>query len=125
MKIILGVFYNEARTFQTLKEKFDLSSFSSFAFDGEKPTNWDYEDNIILTVNAALHKCEICYFDLSSIDFTLSQKSFNHYSVLELHLILTTPEYLEKTIFYKDGEIFPKDEVVNWFLFDPFWNQYL
>ena len=124
MKIILGAFYNEGTTFQKLKERFDLISFIGFC-DGHKPTNCASENHIILTVNNALNKCDICYFDLSSIDFCLKAESFTRYSILELHLILTTPEYLDKTVFYKHGQIFPKEEVINWFLFDPFWNQYL
>lgn len=44
---------------------------------------------------------------------------------MELHLVITTPEFLDKTIFYKNGIVIKKETVINWFLFDKYWNQFL
>jgi hypothetical protein len=121
MKIILGVFQ---RSFYALSKKYDLIDFSEF-------TSYKDLHNIggcyylLAKVNGALDECKECYFDLTAVIFELKDLSFNRVTIGELHLVITTPEYLAKTRFFKDGEEFTKEEVVNWFLFDNYWNQYL
>lgn len=121
MKIILGVFQ---RSFYQLLDKYDLIDFACF-------TTYKDLHNIggcqplLMKVNGALRDCEECYFDLTGVYFELKERSFERVTIGELHLVITTPEYLAKTRFFKDGEEYPKEEVLNWFLFDNYWNQYL
>jgi len=121
--IILGVFYNEQGTFQKLKDRTLSESFVDF--EDFKPTAHFCVNSVLNIVHLALVRCEICHFDLSAVKLELESDSFRKYTLMELHLVITTPEFLDKTIFYQNGEVMKKETVINWFLFDKYWNQFL
>lgn len=123
MKIILGVF---GKSYQHLKSTYDLISYSQFNHDRIKPINKILKDtNFLSMINYQLYSCEECYFDLTLIDFKLTDKSFEKITIQELFLVVTTPEHLVKTKFFNCGEEIPTECVMEWFLHDPYWNQYL
>jgi len=125
MNLILGIYDN---SFARLKAKFDCEEYDDFFAIEHKETNCP-DRPLIRQINTLAHKADNIYFDLSNIRFKLTEEQFNGLklgsaTLRELHLIITTPEYLNKTQFYKDGQPFNKEEVLNWFLFDPIWDKY-
>ncbi len=123
MKIILGVFFRES--FEDLKNKFGAQSFS---------LTWDYErhleyvtldsntDYILSRVLYALDECDECVFDLTHVLFDLNENVFKDVvSLRELHEIIIHPEYLQKTTFYRNGEIVDKQIVIDHYLFNDYW----
>lgn len=123
MRIILGVFGD---SFTNLKMNHDCKGYGYWCEYPETPTNFSEENNgVIPTVNTACDQATEIYFDLTKINFVLDHTSFeNSVTISELYLIITTPEYLEKTVFFKDGVVVDKEYVLNWFLHDPFWKQF-
>ena len=120
MNIVLGVFCNEESTFNALRKKTNADAFGDFVNDVTF-----HNDCILDRVHSALIRCKTCHFDVSSVKFELELDSFTKYTLMELHLVITTPEFLDKTIFYKNGIVIKKETVINWFLFDKYWNQFL
>lgn len=120
MRLLLGIFDN---SFYDLRDKFNCYIYGDWNYD-YKPTNFEESGIVAIINNGASISSEI-YFDITHIKFNLTEQSFERsVTVSELYLVITTPEYLNKTTFFKDGEMFPTDKVLEWFLFDPFWKQF-
>lgn len=129
MKIILGVFND---SFRNLKATYNLESFD-YGWP-EYPMNEHYNkeeslwgnpiSDILSKIRYACEMAEEIYFDVTHIAYYLDNHSFSRYTVNELLLVITDLSYLAKTRFFRDGIEIPKDEVVNWFLFNEYWNQF-
>ena len=121
MNIILGVFDTES--FDDLKKKY---SCRSFGYDWVKLDVNPHYDNLMGYIHGGIYIADKIYFDLTHIQLKIEKDSFDYCVTLnELLLIITTPEYLEKTIFFKNGKRLNKKRIVNRFLFQKYWNQYL
>jgi len=130
MNIILGAFGTD--TFDYLKSEYQLEKFcaSTWNFKDTNPIFRDSSNaplmvNMLRLVNWAMSECNEIYFDITYLDlevreFTDECRTFN-----ELLLCITTPEYLAKTRFFIDGIEQNKDEIVNKFIFQEYWNQFL
>lgn len=120
MNIILGVY---GKSFDSIKAI--MNAAAHYELDCDRlPTNHE-EPYTLYEVNDMVKKAKSIHFDLTNIRFKLERGSFDRsITICELHLIITTPEYLAKTTFYKDGMIYPTEFVLNWFLFDSIWDKY-
>lgn len=118
-KIILGVFGD---SYRALKAKYKLKSFAQF--DGEVyKTNHEGDSYVITShVFVELLRCTRCYFDLTMIEERLDDTWEERISLQELYLVLTTPEFLKKTRFYKYGCRVKTEKVFNWFIFNKYWD---
>lgn len=123
MKIILGVFSHES--FENLKNKFGAQSFSvTWCWERhlEYVTSGSNVDYILAQVLYALDECDECVFDLTHVLFNFNENIFKDVvSLRELHEIIIHPEYLQKTTFYRNGEIVDKQTVVDHYLFNDYW----
>ena len=120
MRLLLGIF---DRSFYDLRDRYNCHIYGDWSYD-YKPTNFE-ESGVIAIINNGASVAEEIYFDITHIKFSLTERSFERsVTVSELYLIITTPEYLNKTTFFKDGQIIDKEYILNWFLFDPFWKQF-
>jgi hypothetical protein len=126
MKIILGAFSN---SYSELASEHSLVRFGGFYDPARKKVINNICDpihnDLICGINEALSICDECYFDLTYVEFKLREISFDKITILELFLVVTTPEYLIKTKFFNDGGEIPVECVLEWFLHNPYWNQYL
>lgn len=123
MKIILGVFDT---SFGELMRKHNLLSYGDGSiWQDQLPVPDHISNYIIETVSHASYQANEIYFDITNIDLELTHSSFERLTIRELTLIMITPEYLNKTRFFRDGIEIPKDDVVNWFLFNDYWDQFL
>lgn len=123
MNIFLGVF---SKGFEKTKYRLNLTGFSYGwpALDVNYYSN--YADGLIQYVHGGCQLADTIYFDLTYIKFKIDSDSFeNSITLNELLLVISTPELLAKTIFIKRNKTLNKDEVVNKFLFNDYWKQYL
>lgn len=122
--VLLGIFCSES--FQELKDIFGRNSVYSHRW-GTISTNDHYDCSILPQVNWALFQCEQIVFDITHIRFSKwTHKSFRDVITLnELLLVVTTPEYLEKVIFFKHGKQVDKNVVVNKVLFNKYFDRTL
>ena len=123
MNILLGVF---SSGFEETKHRLGLKAYS---YDWPKldvnPYS-SYADGLIQYVHGGCQLADTIYFDLTYVKFEIGSDSFeNSITLNELLLVISTPELLEKTIFIKKKKILNKEEVVNNFLFNKYWNQFL
>lgn len=125
MNILLGVFGTP--TFRELKERFELKAFGSFDSDLAKETNpvFDCTKYVIHTVNGVMNIADQIFFDLTHIDFEVRENTFKIHTYCELFLCITTPEYLNKARFFINGIDQNKQKIVDQFIFQEYWNQYL
>lgn len=123
MNIILGVF---SKGFWKTKSKLDLTSFS-FNWPALDVNYYShYANDLIEYVHGGCQLADTIYFDLTYIKFKIDSDSFeNSITLNELLLVISTPELLAKTVFIKRNKTLNKDEVVNKFLFNDYWNQFL
>lgn len=119
--LILGVF--ESSYFELCRE-FNAQKYD-YSVDAT-PTNHDddLEHKVVAKINTQLRDVDQCVFDITHIDLRMNELSFKiSVTVRELHLVITTPEYLAKTEFFIDGVMQDKNKVVEEYLFQPFWDE--
>jgi len=122
MRIILGVFGN---TFQKLRQDYNCQAYGNWYDTPSVDTNFNEDNYVVKIVNGVAQIAEEIFFDITQIDFKITEMSFERsITISELFLIVTTPEYLNKTIFFREGIMVDKQEILDWFLFDPFWKQF-
>ena len=130
MKIILGVF---SSSFYELRNKYQLTDYGTDWESIEVNEHyhqqtdcWDMPiSGVISKVHFACLMAEEIYFDITHVRENLDNKSFEKITLNELLLVITDKSYLNKTTFFRNGIEIPKDEVINWFLFNEYWDQFL
>ena len=130
MKIILGVFND---SFRNLKATYNLESFDYSWPQYPLSEHYMKEESLLGNpISDVLSKiryaCEMAYeicFDVTHIEHYLEDTSFSKYTINELLLVITDESYLKKTKFFRNGIEISKDEIVNWFLFHDYWDQFL
>lgn len=125
MNILLGVFGTDS--FRNLKAEYNLTTWSSFDHRIKIETNpiFDCTEYIIHTVNANMALADEIFFDLTYVDFEIREFTFECHTYCELFLCITTPEYFAKARFFIDGIEQNKQEIVDKFIFQEYWNQFL
>ena len=131
MKIILGVF---SESYRNLQKEHGLTSYGGFTFE-PIDVNEHYKEqtdycacviaDTLKTIHYNILMCEEIFFDLTHITLDITDQSFQRYTINELLLVLTDSSYFAKTRFFNNGEEMSKNEVFNWFIFHPYWNQFL
>lgn len=123
--LLLGVF--SGNTFRELNYDPKVASFSGCWEEDIVNEHHGTMRNVIGRVSWKAHKVDQIYFSLDNLDLqNISGDSFQQsYTMNELLLIITTPEYLNKTTFYLDNQVVEKEKIVDSFIFHEYWNQAL
>ena len=123
MNILLGIF---SSGFEETKHRLGLKVFSYAWPKLDVNPYSSYANVLIQYVHGGCQLADTIYFDLTYIKFKIDSDSFeNSITLNELLLVISTPELLQKTIFIKRKKVLNKEEVVNNFLFNKYWNQFL
>ena len=123
MKIILGVFWTESM--ETLRDELGATEYS-MAWQRLNCGDHYEHNGLLQNVNWACSEATEIIFDLTYVELDVTNHSFvESVSVNELHLVISTPEYLSKARFFINGIEQNKQEIVDKFIFQEYWNKYL